>query len=389
VITRVALIGFGYAGRVFHAPLISATPGLTLAVIGSRQGRDVRSAYPGIELVSDPLAAVRHPEVDLVVIATPNDTHAPLAEAALNAGKHVVVDKPFTVSLADARALAALAAQVERGLSVFQNRRWDSNFLAVAREIAGGRIGEVVEVRSEMSRYRPEIRDRWRERSGPGSGIWSDLGPHLVDQALTLFGPPESVQAELRIQRPGGSAVDWFQVVLGYGPMRFSLRSSMLATDAPARFLVRGTRGSLTKWRGDVQEDQLQAGMKPGSPGWGLDPDPLIVDGGDEGAPMEIAAPPGDYLAYYAGVRDAVDGAGELPVTPAQATSVMAVIDAGMRSSTEGSVVIPSYTAAELSAWHPVAPRPRGVPAVSAGQPDPLYQSDTHSSCRTDESALS
>jgi predicted dehydrogenase len=338
---------------VFHAPLISTTPGLTLTVIGSRQGRDVRSAYPGTEPVSDPLAAARHPEVDLVVIATPNDTHARLAGAALRAGKHVVVDKPFTVSLAEARALAALAAQVERKLSVFQNRRWDSSFLAVAREIAGGRIGEVVEVRSEMSRYRPEIRDRWREGSGPGSGVWYDLGPHLIDQALTLFGPPESVQADLRIQRRGGSSVDWFQVVLGYGPMRVSLTSSMLATDAPARFLVRGTRGSLTKRGGDVQEDQLQAGMKPGSPGWGLDPDPLIFVGGDEGAPIEITAPPGDYPAYYAGIRYAVGGAGELPVTPAQATAVMAVIDAGMRSSAEGSVVSPSYTAAELSAWHP------------------------------------
>src|SRR5918994_4966261 len=131
--TRVALIGFGYAGRVFHAPLISATPGLTLAVIGSRQGAGVRSVYPGAEPVSDPLSAARHPDVDLVVIATPNDTHAPLAEAALRAGKHVVVDKPFTVTLAEARALAALAAEVRRGVSLFQNRRWGSGFLGVRR----------------------------------------------------------------------------------------------------------------------------------------------------------------------------------------------------------------------------------------------------------------
>jgi predicted dehydrogenase len=299
----------------------------------------VRSVHPGVEPVSDPLSAARHPDVDLVVIATPNDTHAPLAEAALRAGKHVVVDKPFTVTLAEARALAILAAQADRLLSVFQNRRWDSDFLAVRREITGGRVGEVVELRSEMSRYRPEVRDRWRERAGPGSGVWYDLGPHLIDQALVLFGPPESVQADLRVQRRGGSAVDWFHAVLGYGPMRVILASSMLATDTPTRFLVRGTRGSLTKRGGDVQEDQLLSGMKPGSPGWGLDPDPLLFIGGDAGAPTEFAAPAGDYVAYYESIRDAVRGTAALPVTPAEATTVMAVIEAGMQSSAEGRAI--------------------------------------------------
>jgi predicted dehydrogenase len=326
---------------------------LTLAVIGSRQGTGVRSVYPGVEPVSDPLSAARHPDVDLVVIATPNDTHAPLAEAALRAGKHVVVDKPFTVTLAEARALAVLAAQAERVLSVFQNRRWDSDFLAVRREIAGGRVGELVELRSEMSRYRPEVRDRWRERAGPGSGVWYDLGPHLIDQALVLFGPPESVQADLRVQRRGGSAVDWFHAILGYGPMRVILTSSMLATDAPARFLVRGTQGSLTKRGGDVQEDQLLRGMKPGSSGWGRDPDPLVFAGGDEGARTEFAAPPGNYTAYYTAIRDAVRGEGTLPVSTAQATTVMAVIEAGIQSSIQGRLVRPSYTNDEGSAWGP------------------------------------
>jgi predicted dehydrogenase len=351
--TRVALIGFGYAGRVFHAPLISATPGLTLAVIGSRQGTIVRSAYPHVELVSDSLSAASHPDVDLVVIATPNDTHALLAEAALHAGKHVVVDKPFTVTLAEARALAAVAAEAGRVLSVFQNRRWDSDFLGVRREVAGGRIGAVLEFRSEMSRYRPEVRDRWRERAGPGSGVWYDLGPHLVDQALLLFGPPVSVHADLQIQRKGGSAVDWFQAVLGYGPARVILASSMLATDTPARFLVRGTKGSLMKQRGDVQEDQLLGGRKPGDHGWGLDPDPLVFVGGEERTPTGLVVPPGNYLDYYAAIGKVIRGQGELPVTPAQATTVMALIEAGMRSSAEGRVVSPSYTTAERSAWNP------------------------------------
>jgi predicted dehydrogenase len=264
-----------------------------------------------------------------------------------------VVDKPFTITLAEARALAGLAGEAGCLLSVFQNRRWDSDFLGVSREIAGGRIGEVVELRSEMSRHRPEVRDRWRERAGPGSGVWYDLGPHLIDQALVLFGPPESVHADLQIQRRGGSAVDWFHAVLGYGPARVILASSMLATDAPARFLVRGTKGSLVKQRGDVQEDQLLSGRRPGDPGWGLDPDPVIFSSGEERTSTVLPVPPGNYLGYYAAIGAVIRGEGELPVTPAQATTVMALIEAGVRSSSEGRVVSPSYTAAERSAWNP------------------------------------
>jgi predicted dehydrogenase len=347
---RVALIGFGYAGRVFHAPLISATPGLALTVIGSRQG-SAASAYPGAQVIADPLQAVSHPDVELVVIATPNDSHASLADAALSASKHVVVDKPFTVTLAEARALVATATRADRVLSVFQNRRWDSDFLGIAREIAAGRIGDVVEFRSEMSRYRPEVRDRWRERAGPGSGVWYDLGSHLIDQALVLFGPPETVLADLQIQRAGGSTIDWFHATLGYGPKRIILASSMIAADAPTRFLVRGTKGSLIKRRGDPQEGQLMRGEKPGSPGWGRDPDPLVLVTGDAAPAIGLAAPAGDYLRYYSSLRDAILGEGESPVTPAQATTLMVILEAGILSSHEGRVVGPLYSDAERSAW--------------------------------------
>jgi predicted dehydrogenase len=179
----------------------------------------------------------------------------------------------------------------------------------------------------------------------------------LIDQALVLFGPPESVQADLRVQRRGGSAVDWFHAVLGYGPMRVILASSMLATDAPARFLARGAKGSLTKRGGDVQEDQLLAGKTPGSSGWGLDPDPLVFVRGDERAPAELAVPPGNYLGFYTAIRDVSRGEGDLPVAPAEATTVMAVIEAGLQSSVEATVVSPSYTDAERSAWKPAGRR--------------------------------
>ena len=354
----VALIGFGSAGRLLHAPLITTTPGLTLAVIGSSQGDLARSAYPASEVVADPLVAVAHPDADLVVIATPNDTHAPLAEAALRAGKHVVVDKPFAVTLAEARALATFALETGRLLSVFQNRRWDSDFLGVSTAIAAGRIGRVVELRSEMSRYRPQVRDRWRERAGSGTGVWYDLGAHLIDQMLLLFGLPETVQADLQIQRDGASAVDWFHATLGCGATRAILTSSTLAADAPARFLVRGTSGSLCKRGGDRQEGQLVSGLAPDAPGWGRDPDPLLVFTAEGGPPIELVTPPGDYPRYYGAIRDAIRHAGPSPVTPLQACTVMAVLESGIRSSETGHVVRLEWSESERAAWQPVGTAP-------------------------------
>ena len=360
----VGLIGFGYAGRVFHAPLITATPGLELRVLGTQRAAS-ETGYPDALVVPDRLAAARNPGVDLVVIATPNESHAPLAEAALRAGKHVVVDKPFTITLEEARALTTLASDAGLVLSVFQNRRWDSDFLGVRAAIAGGALGAVVELRSEMSRYRPEIRDRWRERAGPGSGVWYDLGAHLVDQALLLFGPPASVAADLRIQRKGGTAVDWFHVLLSYGRSRVILSSSMLAAAPAPRFVVRGTAASLIKPGWDRQEEQLVSGLRPGSPGWGVDPDPLTIHPGEPGGIREMRAPPGEYPAYYAALRDAVAGAGEPPVTAAQGCGVMAVIEAGERSAAEGRVVLPDFTSAERRAWAEFGSKNRSaVPSV-------------------------
>ena len=346
---RVALVGFGYAGRVFHAPLITATPGLTITVVGTRRSAS-EAGHPDALAVADPFAAARHSEADLVVIATPNESHAPLAEAALRAGRHVVVDKPFTITLAQARALTALAADAGLMLSVFQNRRWDSDFLGVRAAVEGGALGEVVELRSEMSRYRPEVRDRWRERAGPGAGLWYDLGAHLVDQALLLFGPPAIVAADLRIQRKGGTAVDWFHVLLGYGRSRVLLSASMLAAAPAPRFLVRGTTASLTKQGWDPQEEQLLRGLRPGVAGWGVDLDPLMIQPGGAAAAREVPSPPGDYPTYYAALRDAINGGGPPPVTAVEACAVMSVIEAGERSTAEGRVVAPNFTPAERRA---------------------------------------
>jgi predicted dehydrogenase len=285
-----------------------------------------------VRIAPTPQDAIDDDDVSLVVIATPNPTHAPLAEAALRAGKHVVVDKPFTITLEEARGLAATSGETGRVLSVFQNRRWDSDFLGIRAALQAGTIGDVVECRSEMARWRPHVRDRWRERPGPGAGLWFDLGPHLVDQAVVLFGVPDRVQATLRTLRPGGETDDWFQVRLDYPTREVNLTSTMLAADVPPRFIVRGTSGSLVKAGIDPQEQRLMAGERPGHGDWGHDTDPLLVF--RDGADVEsLPVPAGDYGRFYAAMRDALRNGDPPPVTVTEATTVMAVVTAAIASS--------------------------------------------------------
>ena len=332
---RAALIGYGYAGKTFHAPLIGSTPGWTLACVASRRPEAVQADLPGMRVVTDPLQAIARDDVDVVVIATPNAQHAPLAEAALRAGRHVVVDKPFTLDLAEARRLRAVAGDRRRVLSVFHNRRWDSDFLGIRALIDTGALGEVVHFESHFDRFRPQVRDRWRERAQPGGGIWFDLGPHLADQALQLFGLPLEVDADIAALRPGAQADDWAHVVLRYERLRVVLHASMLAAGGSARFTVHGTGGSAVKQGLDRQETQLLAGMRPGDPGWGVDDDPLRLFGSG-GAPRERAVPRGDQRAYYAGLHEALRAGTPPPVTDAQALAVMAVLEAGVASARSG-----------------------------------------------------
>jgi predicted dehydrogenase len=334
---RTAIIGYGYVGRTFHAPLIRATPGLALTIIGSSQPEDaIHETAPDVRVVSDPLAAATDPEVDLVVIASPNDSHAKLAEAALGAGKHVVVDKPFTVTLAEARQVVVVAARARRLLSVFQNRRWDSDFLTVQAALASGRLGAIVQFESRIDRYRPVAQDRWRERPAPGGGLWFDLGAHLVDQALLLFGLPQSVTLHTASQRRADSAPDWFLAVLTYPHLHAILSAGVLVSGGSARFMLHGTAGSMVKAGVDVQEAQLREGVAPGDLDWGIDLDAAKLFDGATGEIELVSAADGDYRRYYEGVRDAILGAAPNPVTPTEAIAVMAVIAAGEESAALG-----------------------------------------------------
>ena len=343
-------MGYGYAGKLFHAALIDATPGLHLHVIGSNRPEAVHADRPNA-VVCTPEAAAMHSEVDLVVIAAPNDRHAPLAEAALRAGKHVVVDKPFTVTLAEARHLARVARETGRMLSVFQNRRWDSDFLAVQAAIAGGGIGEAMHVEAHFDRYRPQVRARWREQAGQGTGIWFDLGPHLIDQALQLLGPPDAVSASFARQRAGAETPDWAHVVLEAGERRAVLHASMLVAGGSPRWVVHGTHGSFIKRRMDQQETQLLAGMQPGAQGWGVDDEAGLLINGATSTETHIATPAGDQRAYYAAVRDAILGLRANPVPPVQAVAVMAVLEAAVAAAETGTAVVPDLTDAERADW--------------------------------------
>lgn len=274
----VGLVGYGYAGSVFHAPLIESVPGLRLVAVASGNEAKLRADRPEVSRDGTPEALFARPEVGLVVIATPNATHFDLARQALQAGKHVVVDKPFTVTLAEAEELARLASHSGLLLSVFHNRRWDSDFLTLRQLLGRERLGEVSYFESRFDRHRPQVRDRWRERAGPGSGLWYDLGPHLVDQALQLFGMPSAVEATLEIQRHGAQAVDCFRVQLTYPRPRVVLRAGMLGIDNGPRFVVQGSRGHYLKCGLDVQEEALKRGEPPDQAAKGLDSRPWCVD---------------------------------------------------------------------------------------------------------------
>jgi predicted dehydrogenase len=350
---RVGLIGFGYATRTFHLPLLRAVPGYRVAAVASSRAAEVAAVLPDAALVGDPAAMAEHPDVDLIVVATPNETHAPLAQAALGNGRHVVVDKPFTLTAAEARHLTGLARARGTVLSVFHNRRWDSDFLTVREVTRRGLLGEIAVCVSRFDRFRPAVRDRWRERPGPGAGLLYDLGPHLIDQALLLFGVPDSVQATLATQRRGARATDFVLVVLRYGERLAILQAGSLVSGGSDRFTLHGDRATLVKREPDVQEAQLRAGLAPGAPGWGVDPDDALIHDGVAGETRRVKAVPGDQRGYYRELAGAILGRGPNPVPPEQGSAVMAIVDAALRAESEGRRVTPDVRPAERAAWTP------------------------------------
>ena len=331
----VGLIGYGFAGAVFHAPLIRACPQLRLAAVATSRKEQVEAL--GVRAVRTVAELLGDPAIQLVVVASPSDTHFELAAAALAAGKHVVVDKPFTLTAAEADELIDRAAKNGCALSVFQSRRWDGDYLTVKRLIAEGALGTVYYYEARYDRFRPQIRARWRELPGPGSGILYDLGPHLIDQALQLFGMPRAVSADAFAQRPGGQAIDYFHLALDYGPMRAVLHGSVLVAGAGPHFSIHGDGGSFLKYGMDPQEDALKAGKGPGEAQWGVD-DPSLhgeltsADGGRRRVETER----GRLEAFYQGMAEHIASGAAAPVNPRDARDNIAVIEAALHSAEEG-----------------------------------------------------
>ncbi|MDT7837930.1 oxidoreductase [Aquabacterium sp. OR-4] len=335
---RVGLVGFGYAGSTFHAPLIRATPGLALVAVASSDAAKVQCALGPAVAVLPVAALIDRDDIDLVVLASPNASHHPLARQALAAGRHVVIDKPFALDAGQAAELLALAESRGLLLSVFHNRRWDSDFIALQQVLADGCVGRPVELASHFDRYRPTVVDRWRERDTPGAGLWMDLGPHLLDQAVQLFGMPDAMALDRARLRPGAMVDDWFSARLrwadgAWAGLRVTLGASMLAAAARPRFALHGLAGSWQVHGLDVQEADLKRGATPASHApWGHESRSatLWVDGAAEGRPAPL--PAGRYPAYYAGIRDALRGLGATPVSAQQALAVQRLLDAGLRS---------------------------------------------------------
>jgi predicted dehydrogenase len=348
---RVGIVGFGFVSKTFHIPLLQATDGYEIVAVSSSKPANVRAMLPGVDVVSDPNALATRPGIDLVVIASPNETHAPLAESMMRGGRNVVVDKPFTITVAEARHLAAVAREHKVLLSVFQNRRWDSDFLTIQEVIRRELVGRVVLFESRIDRFRPDVRDRWREVPGPGSGLLYDLGPHLIDQALVLFGIPDTVQATLASQRKGARTDDFFHLVLRYGEMVATLSAGSLVPGGTARFAVHGDRASVIKQKPDIQEDQLRSGVLPKYPEWGLDPDDAILYDGAGAGTRTLKAARGDQRGYYVALRKAILGGAPNPVPPEQGATVMAVIEAAFRSDADGRRVVLELTNEERAAF--------------------------------------
>ena len=345
---RVAVLGYGLAGSAFHAPLIAGVPGLELSCVVSSRPDKVRADWPGVAVAAQPQQAFEDPSIDIVVVATPNDTHHALAKSALLAGKHVVVDKPCTVTLAETEDLLAIAQAQGRVLTVYQNRRFDADYLALRQVLASGQLGRVAHFESHFDRYRPQVLDRWRERNIPGSSQWLDLGSHLLDQTVQLWGCPDDISLNLALQRDGTQVNDWFHAVLRYESrhpgLRVVLHASALAASPSPRYAVHGTHGSFVKFGLDPQEDALRAGGRPhldALGAWGQDPLPGEVLSYQNDKATRQAAPhtSGNYLAYYANLRDHLLGRCPIEVTPPQLRQLMALLGRGEQSAREGRLV--------------------------------------------------
>ncbi|MEO6490233.1 MAG: Gfo/Idh/MocA family oxidoreductase [Ferruginibacter sp.] len=337
-IINTALCSFGMSGLVFHAPFLSAHPGFNLYAVWERTNKVASTIYPGILSFDSFDKLLEDTTIDLVIVNTPNHTHYDLAKKALMAGKHVLVEKAFTVTVTEAEDLVRISYEQQKLLAVFHNRMFDSDFKTVKQVISSGLLGNIIEAEFHFDRYKPELSPKiHKEQPLPGSGLLHDLGPHLIDQALYLFGLPASVYGFTRIVRPGSRVNDYFDVTLFYNDKTVRLRSSLMVKEPLAAYSVHGNKGSFIKTRADIQEDVLKTGKSLEISGWGIEPSSAegTLNRIENGNTIISRVPslPGNYMDYYTGLYNAIAHEKPLPVSASDGLNVIKVIAAVIQSN--------------------------------------------------------
>ena len=341
---NVGLIGFGMAGRLFHGPTITSTKGLKLYKVRETKAPNIaiiQERYPDTIIVNDTNEILNDPSIELIVVATPNVTHYEVATKVLMAGKHVIVDKPFTVTSQEATELIELVKNKNKLLTVYQNRRWDSDFQTVKKVIDSNLLGNLVEYEAHYDRFRNTIRpDTWKEDGVLGTGLVYDLGSHLIDQALVLFGLPKNITADLRTQRQNATIIDNFEMILDYGILKVTLKGGMLIKEQLPHFILLGNNGAFIKYGMDVQEEALISGLAPNkSLNWGEEPESLWGTINTEFNGLEfrgkVKSEKGNYVGFYENVCKAILGEEELAVKPEEARNTIRVIELAMQSNKE------------------------------------------------------
>lgn len=338
-----AIVSYGMSGSIFHAPLLHTHRGFVLKKIMQRKGSSALEKYPYVTISRDYNELLSDDEIELIVVNTPDNMHYDFASKALEAGKHVVVEKPFTTSVNDGEKLIALAGKKNRVLSVFQNRRWDGDFLTVQKIIRNNTLGRLVEYEAHFDRYRNYIQDSWKEKPEYQTGTLYNLGSHLIDQALVLFGMPEAVYADIRIMRTGGRVDDAFDLKLYYKDIKVTLKAGYLVREPGPKFMIHGTEGSFVKYGLDPQEEDLKQGRSPDETNWGTEPESEwgILNAKKDWLRIRtrIKTVPGCYIEYYSNIYDVIVKGAELSVKPEEALDVIRIIHAAYTSSEKRQAV--------------------------------------------------
>jgi scyllo-inositol 2-dehydrogenase (NADP+) len=341
---KTALLSFGMSGKVFHAPFIELHPGFQLIGAWERSAKIIQQKYPLTKSYESLADVLNDTEVDLVIVNTPTYTHYDFAKQALVAGKHIIVEKAFTTTVKEAEELKELSIKQNKKIGVYQNRRYDSDFKTVQKILQEGCVGDINEVEIHFDRFKPALSPKQhKEIPGPGAGILKDLGAHIIDQALCLFGMPQSVFADIRITRELSQVDDDINLLLYYPSFRVRLKAGYLVREALPAFILNGHKGSFLKSRADVQEACLIAGIKPNTTDWGTEPAEekglLHTEKGNKIIREKISSLQGNYYEYYDAAYKALTGQSAMPVTADDGINVMRIIEAAIKSSQEGNMV--------------------------------------------------